>query len=243
MTPLVLALPSKGRLKEQCEAWLSEAGLAIEMAGGARGYRATLAGAPDIQVQYLSAGAIAGALDAGEVHLGVTGEDLLRERADDIDERVVLLRGLGFGKADVVVAAPESWIDVDTMADVDEVAHAYLARTGGRLRVATKYFTLTRGFFAAHGVVDYRIVASTGATEGAPAAGMAELIVDITTTGATLVANQLKILKDGVILRSQANLAASRTISWSRRQISAASRLLDPAEAVLLTEKIDNVVK
>jgi ATP phosphoribosyltransferase len=243
MSPLVLALPSKGRLKEQCEAWLAKAGLSIEMSGGARGYRATLAGAPDIQVQYLSAGAIAGALDAGEVHMGVTGEDLLRERADDIDERVVLLRGLGFGKADVVVAAPESWIDVDTMADVDEVAHTYLARTGGRLRVATKYFTLTRGFFAAHGVVDYRIVASTGATEGAPAAGMAELIVDITTTGATLVANQLKILQDGVILRSQANLAASRTVSWSKRQISAASRLLNVEEVVLLTEKIDNIVK
>jgi ATP phosphoribosyltransferase len=243
MSPLVLALPSKGRLKEQCEAWLAEAGLSIEMSGGARGYRATLVGAPDIQVQYLSAGAIAGALDAGEVHMGVTGEDLLRERADDIDERVTLLRPLGFGKADVVVAAPESWIDVDTMADVDEVAHAYLARTGGRLRVATKYFTLTRSFFAAHGVVDYRIVASTGATEGAPAAGMAELIVDITTTGATLVANQLKILKDGVILRSQANLAASRTALWSRRQISAAARLLHVEEAVLLTEKIDSVVK
>jgi ATP phosphoribosyltransferase len=243
MSPLVLALPSKGRLKEQCEAWLAEAGLSIEMSGGARGYRATLVGAPDIQVQYLSAGAIAGALDAGEVHMGVTGEDLLRERADDIDERVTLLRALGFGKADVVVAAPESWIDVDTMADVDEVAHAYLARTGGRLRVATKYFTLTRSFFAAHGVVDYRIVASTGATEGAPAAGMAELIVDITTTGATLVANQLKILKDGVILKSQANLAASRTASWTRRQITAASRLLTEAEAAALTGKIDSTVK
>ena len=243
MTPLVLALPSKGRLKEQCEAWLAEAGLAIEMSGGARGYRASLVGAPDISIQYLSAGAIAGALDAGEVHMGVTGEDLLRERADDIDERVVLLRGLGFGKADVVVAAPESWIDVDTMADVDEVAHAYLARTGGRLRVATKYFTLTRSFFAAHGVVDYRIVASTGATEGAPAAGMAELIVDITTTGATLVANQLKILQDGVILRSQANLAASRTANWTGRQKTAASRLLAAAEQAVLEQKIDNAVK
>ena len=243
MSPLVLALPSKGRLKEQCEAWLADAGLAIEMSGGARGYRASLVGAPDIQIQYLSASAIAGALDAGEVHLGVTGEDLVRERADDIDERVVLLRGLGFGKADVVVAAPQNWVDVDTMADVDEVAHAYLARTGGRLRVATKYFTLTRSFFAAHGVVDYRIVASTGATEGAPAAGMAELIVDITTTGATLVANQLKILNDGVILRSQANLAASRTAPWSKRQITAASQLLSASEATLLAAKIDSTVK
>lgn len=226
MTPLILALPSKGRLKEQCEAWLGEAGLKIEATGGGRGYRASLAGAPDISVQYLSAGAIAGALETGEVHLGVTGEDLLRERADDIDERVLLLRGLGFGKADVVVAASDSWVDVETMADIDEVAHAYLARTGGRLRVATKYFTLTRSFFAAHGVVDYRIVASAGATEGAPAAGAAELIVDITSTGSTLVANQLKVLSDGVILRSQANLAASLTAAWSAAHRTAATRLL-----------------
>jgi ATP phosphoribosyltransferase len=226
-SPLILALPSKGRLKEQCEEWLAKEGHVVTAVGGGRGYSAVIDGLDGVSVQFLSAGAIAGALDDGEVHLGVTGEDLLRERGEHIDARVELLTGLGFGKADVVVAAPEAWLDVSTMADVDEVAHYFLARTGGRLRVATKYFVLTRAFFASHGIVDYRIVASTGATEGAPAAGAAELIVDITTTGATLVANQLKILRDGVILKSQANLAASKAARWSKANLSAASALLD----------------
>ncbi len=237
--PLILALPSKGRLKEQCEAWLESAGYRLETSGSGRGYTAVLKGAPGITVQLLSAGSIAAALDAGDVHLGVTGEDLLRERSEDIDARVMLLRPLGFGSADVVVAAPEAWIDVDTMADVDEVAHDYLARTGGRLRVATKYTILTRTFFAAHGVVDYRIVPSAGATEGAPAAGSAELIVDITTTGTTLTANNLKILKDGIILKSQANLAASLTAIWSSAQKSGAAAILSKDEQAGLVAQLD----
>jgi ATP phosphoribosyltransferase len=224
--PLILALPSKGRLKEQCEAWLGDAGLSLTAAGGARGYSATLDGVEGVEVRLLSAGMIAAALDNGDVHLGVTGEDVLRERGEGAMSRVVLLKKLGFGFADVVVAAPQAWIDVATMDDVDDVAHTYLARTGGRLRVATKYANLTRAFFAAKGVGDYRIVASDGATEGAPAQGLAELIVDITTTGATLVANGLKILDDGVILRSEANLAARRGAGLSSAQNRAAEKLL-----------------
>ena len=237
--PLILALPSKGRLKEQCEAWLAEAGLTVETTGSGRGYTATLAGAPGVSVQFLSAGSIAAALDVGEAHLGVTGEDLIRERSETVDARVLCLRGLGFGRADVVVAAPTAWIDVDTMADVDEVAHDFLARTGGRLRVATKYVTLCRTYFANAGIVDYRIVPSAGATEGAPAAGTAELIVDITTTGATLTANNLKILKDGVILKSQASLAASLTAGWSPGQRKAASFILAEGERAGLFAKLD----
>ena len=236
--PLILALPSKGRLKEQCEEWLAREGRTITAVGGGRGYSAVIDGVDGVSVQFLSAGAIAGALDDGDVHLGVTGEDLLRERGEHIDARVSLLTGLGFGKANVVVAAPQAWIDVSTMADVDEVAHDFLARTGGRLRVATKYFVLTRAFFAAHGIVDYRIVASTGATEGAPAAGAAELIVDITTTGATLIANQLKILDDGIILKSQANLAASKAARWSKANLESAAQLLDSESHARL---IDNL--
>jgi ATP phosphoribosyltransferase len=129
------------------------------------------------------------------------------------------------------VAAPKSWIDVETMADVDEVAHLYLARTGRRLRVATKYLTQTRAFFARHGVTDYRIVESGGATEGAPAAGAAELITDITTTGATLAANGLKILSDGLILSSQAQLAAALTADWDEARLDVARQLLRILEA------------
>ena len=216
MSELILALPSKGRLKEQAEAWLADCGFTVQAAGGARGYRATIDKLPGVQVQLLSASDIAAALDAGEVHLGITGEDLIRERGDGIDARVMLLRALGFGRADVVVAAPKSWIDVDAMTDVEEVAAAYLARTGRRLRVATKYLVQTRAFFARHGIADYRIVESGGATEGAPAAGAAELVVDITTTGATLTANNLKVLSDGVILKSEAQLAAGLKAPWIR---------------------------
>jgi ATP phosphoribosyltransferase len=228
--PLILAIPSKGRLKEQVEEWLADCGLPVAVSGGARGYLASLKGLPGVQVRLLSASDIADALGAGEAHLGVTGEDLLRERGD-LESRVMLLRALGFGRADLVVAAPKSWLDVDTMADLEEVAHDFLARTGRRMRVATKYLGQTRAFFARHGVVDYRITESGGATEGAPASGAAELIVDITTTGATLAANGLKILSDGLILRSQAQLTASLKAAWSVEQLAAAERLLRAVEA------------
>lgn len=228
---LVLAIPSKGRLKEQCEAWLADCGFALEAEGGARGYRAALSGLPGAEVRLLSAADIAAGLDAGELHLGVTGEDLLRERGEALEERVALLRALPFGRADLVVAAPQSWIDVETLADVADVAHLHLLRTGARIRVATKYGVQTRAFFARHGVSEYRIVESLGATEGAPAAGQAELVVDITTTGATLAANNLKVLEDGVILHSRAQLAASLRAAWTPDGLRLARRLLLSAEA------------
>jgi ATP phosphoribosyltransferase len=228
---LILALPSKGRLKEQCEAWLADCGFRLEVEGGARGYRAEIVGLAGVAVQLLSAADIAAALDAGEVHLGVTGEDLLRERGEDVGDRVMLLRALGFGRADLVVAAPKSWVDVETMADVDEVAAHYAARTGRRLRVATKYTAQTRAFFAHQGIIDYRIVESGGATEGAPAAGAAELVVDITTTGATLQANGLRVLSDGVILKSQAHLAAGLVAPWTAAGVGLVRRLLGVVEA------------
>ena len=229
--PLIIAIPSKGRLKDQVEAWLADCGLQLETAGGARGYVADLKGLPGAQVRLLSAADISEALDSGEVHLGVTGEDLIRERGDDIDARVLLLRALGFGRADLVTAVPKSWLDVESMADLEEVAHDILARTGRRMRVATKYLAQTRSYFARHGVADYRIVESAGATEGAPATGAAEIVVDITTTGATLAANGLKILADGVMLKSQAQLAAGLSAAWDAEVLSVAERLLRVIEA------------
>ncbi len=229
--PMILAIPSKGRLKEQVDAWLADCGLRPRPIGGARGYLAELEGLPQVQVRLASAGDIAAALAAGEIHMGVTGEDLLAELRDVGGARVLLLNALGFGRADLVVAAPKSWIDVNTMADVDDVAHAYLARTGRRLRVATKYLVQARAFFARHGIADYRLVESGGATEGAPAAGLAELIIDITSTGDTLTANGLKVLDDGVILRSQAHLAASPHAAWGDEALAAAGRLLGIVEA------------
>lgn len=228
--PLILSLPSKGRLKDQTEAWLADAGFSLRAQGGERGYAAALDGFPRLEVRLASAADIAAALAAGETHLGVTGEDLLREESH-VETRMALLLALGFGRADLVVAAPRSWIDVEMMADVGDVAHDYLARTGRRLRVATKYPRQTRAFFAAHGIADYRIAESGGATEGGPAAGLAELIVDITTTGATLAANGLKALGDGLILESQARLAASLAAAWTDEQLNLARRLLAVIEA------------
>lgn len=231
MSGLIIALPSKGRLKDQAEAWLADCGFRLDIEGGARGYRASLRGLPGAEVRLLSAGDIAQALDGDEIHLGLTGEDLLRERDGDVDARMLNLLPLGFGRADLVVAAPKSWIDVEAMADVEDVAHLYLARTGERLRVATKYMVQTRAFFARHGIADYRIVESLGATEGAPAAGAAELVVDITTTGATLEANGLKVLSDGLILKSQAQLVASLRADWDESRLAIAERLLRIVEA------------
>ncbi|MGO9673179.1 MAG: ATP phosphoribosyltransferase [Methylocella sp.] len=212
---LVLAVPSKGRLQENAAAFFARAGLDIVQGRGARDYRGQLAGLKDVEIAFLSAADIVAQLASGQVHMGVTGEDLVRETLADADEKVALLTPLGFGGANVVVAAPRAWIDVRTMADLEDVAASFRARRGERMRVATKYINLTRRFFAKMHVSDYRIVESSGATEGAPAAGQAELIVDITTTGATLAANALKILDDGVILRSQANLVASLGADWS----------------------------
>jgi len=228
--PLTIAVPSKGRLKDQTEAWLLDCGFKLKAAGGGRGYRAVLDGLPEAEVQLLSSSDIAAALESGDLHLGVVGEDLLREQ-NALDGRAMLLLALGFGRADLVVAAPESWIDVATMADVDEVAMAYLHRTGRRMRVATKYPVQTRAFFASRGVADYRIVDSSGATEGAPAAGTAELIVDITTTGATLKANGLRPLADGLILQSQAQLAASLNAPWTAGGLAAVRRFVRAIEA------------
>lgn len=223
---LILAVPSKGRLQEQVQSYFADAGLAMKQAAGARGYRATLAGIPEIDVRLLSASEIAAALIAGDVHLGVTGEDLIRESAPALDGMIKLIKPLGFGFADVVVAVPQAWIDVSTMADLDDVCAAFYQRHRRRLRIATKYVGLTRSFFAAAGIWDYRIVESAGATEGAPAAGAAEAIVDITTTGATLAANNLKTLTDGTILESQAQLAASLTASWPNEARAAAVTLI-----------------
>jgi len=229
--PLVLAVPAKGRLQENAESFFARAGLALIKPRGARDYRGAIAGLDGVEVAYLSAGEITAQLAAGAVHLGVTGEDLVREMIPDADGKVVLIEGLGFGFATVVVAVPQAWIDVRTMADIDDVGTSFRHHHGRKMRVATKYINLTRDFFAAHGIVDYRIVESAGATEGAPAAGTAELIVDITTSGATLAANGLKVVEDGIILRSQANLVAARGAAWGAAERETARVILDRVAA------------
>ncbi len=229
--PLVLAVPAKGRLQENAESFFARSGLTLIKPRGARDYRGAIAGLDGVEVAYLSASEITAQLAAGAVHLGVTGEDLVREMIPDADSKVVLIEGLGFGFANVVVAVPQAWIDVRTMADIDDVGTSFRHHHGRKMRVATKYINLTRDFFSGHGIVDYRIVESSGATEGAPAAGTAELIVDITTSGATLAANGLKVIEDGVILRSQANLVAARSAAWGASERETVRVILDRVAA------------
>ena len=237
---LVIGLPSKGRLQENASAFFARAGLKVRQDGG-RGYTGRLDGISNVEIAFLSASEIAGQLEQGLIHLGVTGEDLIREKLSAPERDVEMLLPLGFGHADVVVAVPQSWIDVASMADLDDVALAFHRKRGRRLRVATKYFNLTRRFFAEHGLTDYRIVESLGATEGAPAAGTAEVIVDITSTGATLAANNLKVLDDGTILKSQANLVASLGAEWSETALAAAGEILDRVSAQARAAKVVEV--
>jgi ATP phosphoribosyltransferase len=213
---LIIAVPSKGRLKKTTDALFERAGLALRKTGHERGYSGIMPELDGVEVAFLSAAEIVHQLKAGRVHVGLTGEDLIRDTLPDVDGTVQFLAPLGFGRADVVVAVPDCWVDVSRMADLEDVAAQFARVHGRRLRVATKYLNLTRRFFANAGVAGYRIVESVGATEGTPAAGTSELIVDITTTGTTLAANHLKVLEDGLILRSQAHLFAARGAEWTK---------------------------
>lgn len=227
MTSLKLAIPSKGRLKDQTEAYLADCGLRVETGGGTRGYTGSIASISGLEVWFMSASEIVRALISGDVHLGVTGEDLVREATITSGDTLHLCVPLGFGSARLVVAVPRFWLDVESMSDLDDVGAVHAARDGRPLRVATKYMNLAREYFIAAGVRHFRLVESTGATEGAPANGVADLIVDITTTGQTLAGNGLKILKDGEILKSEAHLVMSKRSNWSGHSVETLRTLLD----------------
>ncbi len=223
---MIVAIPSKGRLKETALKIFSNGGYEVQLPEDQRGYQGSVKGHANIEIAFLSASEIARELASGSVHLGITGEDLARENIADVESKMEFALPLEFGHADVIVAVPDAWVDVETMADLDDVASEFRMRYGRRLRIATKYWNLTQRFFADHGIAVYRIVESLGATEGAPAAGSADVIVDITSTGSTIHANQLKILSDGIILQSQANLIASKTAQWDDKMVRAKDNLL-----------------
>ena len=225
MTALTLGLPSKGRLQTDTIDWFATRGIEIARTGDARQYAAQARGIDGLEVVMLSAGEIPRELAQGRIHLGVTGEDLIRERIPGWPDRIRLAAPLGFGRADLVVAVPAFWVDVECMADLDEVAEAFRTRHGHGLRIATKYHNLTRAFFQAKGVADYRLADSQGATEAGPKNQSCEAIVDITSSGETLRANHLKLLSDGLILHSQATLCVSRAAEWEAREKAALERL------------------
>ncbi|MFZ5711181.1 MAG: ATP phosphoribosyltransferase [Pseudomonadota bacterium] len=222
---LRLGIPSKGRLMDQTADWFAARGLTVSRSGADREYAARIDGIEGVEVILLSAGEIAGELAAGRIHLGVTGMDVVRETLPGWDAIVAEVAPLGFGRADLMIAVPAAWIDVDTLDDLDAAAAAFRRAHGHRLRIATKYHRLTRDFLTRVGVADYRLVDSQGATEGTVKNGTAEAVSDITTTGETLRANHLKPLADGLILRSEAVLYASRGADWGAAEHTALADL------------------
>ncbi|MDQ2091704.1 ATP phosphoribosyltransferase [Marimonas arenosa] len=210
-----LGVPSKGRLMEKTFQWFGERGITLARTGSDREYSGAVEGIDGVELVLLSAGEIPRDLAAGRIHLGVTGTDLIREKLGGWEHQVEELCPLGFGQADLVIAVPQFWVDVDTLDDLDAAAAAFRGAHGFRLRIATKYHRLVREFLREHGVADYQLVDSQGATEGTVKNETAEAIADITSTGDTLRANHLKILADGLVLKSQATLFRSRTAELS----------------------------
>ena len=220
MSGLTLAVPSKGRLEELTRDWFAQNGLTITRPGGARSYLGAIEGMPDITVRFFPASEIARELIRGTIDIGVTGRDLIHETSETGPQSVHIAKALGFGKADCVVAVPDAWIDVTHMHDLADVASDFRSRHGRWMRIATKYITITRQHFAKAGIAEYRTVESLGATEAAPASGVADIVVDITTTGSTLAANGLRVLQDGIMLQSEACLIVSRTAERSAQSQS-----------------------
>lgn len=210
-----LGVPSKGRLMDDSFAWFAARGIRLSRAADGREYAGTADGIDGLEMVLISAADMPRALAEGQVHLGVTGTDLIRDRLPDWQATVAELAPMGFGKADVVLAVPSAWIDVETVDDLDATAAAFRNMHGHRLRIATKYHRLVRDYLTAQGVADYALVDSQGATEGTVRNGTAEAIADITSSGETLRANHLKALADGPILASQATLYAARRADWT----------------------------
>ncbi len=205
-----LGVPSKGRLMEKTFDWFGARGVTLSRTGSEREYAGTVGGVDGVDLVLLSAGEIPRELAAGRIHLGVTGNDLIQEKLVQWDQKVEPLAPLGFGHANLIVAVPQCWVDVDTLDDLDGAAAAFRAQHGFRMRIATKYHRLVRDYLRRGGVADYQLVDSQGATEGTVKNLTAEAIADITTTGETLRANHLKILDEPPVLESQATLFRSR---------------------------------
>lgn len=226
MNALKLAIPSKGRLQAQTIEWFAEKGISIIPAEGGREYSGRVDGIDGVELVLLSAGEIPRELERGRVHVGLTGRDLVEEKLAGWQDKVTEIATPGFGYADLVVAVPNSWVDVTTMDDLDAVAAQFRRTHGFRLRIATKYHNLVRGFMRQQDIADYQLVDSQGATEGTIRNMTAEAIADITTTGQTLTANNLRILDDGLILKSEAVVFASKTAAITDEQKSGLQKLI-----------------
>ena len=207
---ITIGLPSKGRLKENSISFLDKNNLKLTTNGGDRNYFAGVENFPNIKIIYLHAKEIIQRIGDGTLDIGISGLDLLNESAANLKQKIEIKKKLDFGLANVVIAVPDEWIDVQTLADLEEVSFDFRDKKNTRLRVATKYPNLTNTFLVSKGITQYKIVPSLGATETYPFIGSSEIITDITSSGKTLKDNNLRILKDGLILKSQACLFYSK---------------------------------
>ena len=226
-----LGIPSKGRLMGQTFDWFSQRGINLVRSVSDREYAGHIKGIKNVQLVFLSASEIPRELSSGRLHFGVTGNDVIQEKLVHFNQLAKPISELGFGFADLIIAVPSFWVDVETLDDFDAVSAQFRDKHGYRLRIATKYHRLLREFLMKAGVADYQIVDSQGATEGAVKNGLAEAIADITSTGDTLKANHLKILSDGLILKSQATLFKSVVADFSQEENQVANSLLKKLRA------------
>ncbi len=239
---LKLGVPSKGRLMDKTFDWFGQRGVGLRRTGTEREYAGAVDGVADVALVLLSAGEIPRELAAGRIHLGVTGTDLVHEKIPLWDQKLVEIAPMGFGQADLILAVPKCWIDVETLDDLDAAAAVFRARHGFRLRIATKYHRLVHAHLRDNGVADYQLVDSQGATEGTVANLTAEAIADITSTGETLRANHLKVLSEPPILRSQATLYGARRADWDQNARAALVALgdklgMDLADGLVLSTR------
>ncbi len=207
---ITIGLPSKGRLKEKAVSFFEDSGLKILQSDKERNYFANIENKPNIKIIYLHAKEIIQRLGDGTLDVGISGLDLLNESEKSLQDKIGIKQKLNFGGANLVVAVPDDWIDVQTIADLEEVAFDIRSKRNTRLRVATKYPNLTNNFLISKGVTQYKLISSLGATETYPFIGSSEIITDITSTGKTLQDNNLRVLKDGLILKSTACLLISK---------------------------------
>ena len=207
---ITIGLPSKGRLKDKSKEFFNNNGLKILSSDKDRNYFALIDSKPNLKIIYLHAKEIIQRLSDGTLDIGVSGLDLLNESEKNLQNKITIKKKLNFGNADLVVAVPDDWIDVQTVADLEEISFDLRSKKNTRLRVATKYPNLTNNFLISKGVTQYKLIPSLGATETYPFIGSWEIITDITSTGKTLQDNNLRVLKDGLILRSTACLFVSK---------------------------------
>ena len=207
---ITIGLPSKGRLKDKAISFFEGNGFKILQSDKERNYFASVENSPNIKIIFLHAKEIIQRLGDGTLDVGVSGLDLLNESEKNLRDKILIRNKLNFGKANLVVAVPEDWIDVQTIADLEEVSFDIRSKRNTRLRVATKYPNLTNDFLLSKGITQYKLIPSLGATETYPFIGSSEIITDITSTGKTLADNNLRVLKDGQILFSTACLFVAK---------------------------------